>query len=345
VNDVIGIGTSPLVLLRAVRLTEFGYRVVLCDRASVFGGAWAAPDLLGFKNVEPGVHIIENRPSLERSLRTDFGIRMKRDLSVGLLGRTPLPMSIARVLFHGAIGAKALVRRRHDKARRSLQSAWRAASCVTAPFYYPKDGASEMIHALSSRFLENKGVIKLRTSVLRVVVTDSGVTSDTCTASLKSKKVLISSRAFASVFIRGTLQEVEIEKETLCNAVLHLATPKTTQYAYVEMFGDANLKRVRNLGSFVQPPPAAGEALLCVQYRSGAPNDGIELGRYLLRHLIRLRIVHPSSDVIALHRNEIEVSTITDRALLRLSRESGGRIEPILSTDFAEGFVSDPINF
>ena len=67
--DAVLIGTGPPMLLEGLWRAEAGQRVVFVDRASEIGGSWRTPAVLGHRNVELGVHLIENRPHLNALLK------------------------------------------------------------------------------------------------------------------------------------------------------------------------------------------------------------------------------------------------------------------------------------
>jgi phytoene dehydrogenase-like protein len=75
--DAVLIGTSPLMLIRAAMLARKGDRVVLLERASLPGGSWRTIEVLGFQNVEVGVHLLENRPNLYGFLAEELQVELR----------------------------------------------------------------------------------------------------------------------------------------------------------------------------------------------------------------------------------------------------------------------------
>src|SRR6266568_6861785 len=116
--DVIGIGTSPLMLMRAARLAALGERVLLCDRTQTLGGAWVTRSIMGMHNVEVGVHFLENRPTLTNALIEDLGLEVEAagpDQCFGLYRGHRVGIPLTRVMLHSVVAAKAAVRRQPDK--------------------------------------------------------------------------------------------------------------------------------------------------------------------------------------------------------------------------------------
>src|SRR3546814_12273422 len=74
----LAIGTSPLMLMRALIHAQQGDDVRIIDRAPVIGGSWTTPPLLGFTAADCGVHFLENRPDFYAALPS-LGIALEKD--------------------------------------------------------------------------------------------------------------------------------------------------------------------------------------------------------------------------------------------------------------------------
>jgi glycine/D-amino acid oxidase-like deaminating enzyme len=321
--DVIGIGTSPLILMRAVSLAALGKRVVLCDRSQVPGGAWVAGNLVGFSNVENGVHLLENRPILLNALARGLGIAVESDPCFALVGGYRLGMAISRVLIQGGFGFKALTRGEFDKAARSFRSAKRSAQNLNSCFHYPRGGASRVTEELCSRFLSYGGEILFGVEVLRIDVSDTKALCLTTLGKFTADKVLIGSRAFAPITIEGKVQDLRLERSPCQTAVLRIDGKVSFQDTYVEVLGDSHLKRARDVSRFVSPRIHPGERILCVQYRNAFPGDNKKLGDYILSQLLRSGLISREANVLEVCRNEIEIKTIPNRVLIRQWGYSG----------------------
>lgn len=337
---MLGIGTSPLMLIRAIRLAEAGRRVVLADRAATPGGGWAAPGLLGLERVEIGAHLLENRPSLVRGLEVDLGVPMQADPCTSLIKGRRAPMALTRAAFHAAIAARALARGEADKARRAMRSAWRTAMDSMHPYKYPQGGASSLLERLGQRFAGAGGVIRHGLEVQEIRVEDGLMTCVTGEGVVTPRLALISSRAWAPVLIDGVAEPVDVEHGMCWNAVLRVAGAGGPTFSYVEILGDPLLKRVRDIGAFARPRAPPGERLLVVQYRQDQGLDDEALGRLLAQRLARVRLLQRPGELLAVARTDAPLSTLTDATLQRIAHSGGGRIETLETSDLAEGFVS-----
>lgn len=326
--------------MRASRLAEQGRRVAVMDRALSVGGAWATADVLGFRNVEIGVHLLENRPSLYRAIADLDGLNMQRDPCVALLNGRMLPMSSARILFHCGVGANSLRRGAVDRARRSFQSARRAACHVTDSFYYPCGGAARLVAGLAARLRASGGQIHLGEEIHRVDIQHGGVQCHTSTGTVSASMLLASSRALPPLWLQGSRQAPQADQTRVFNAVLHIRSPAGLKSSYVEILGDKHLKRVRDVGRLTDPPPTPGESLLCVQYRDPKRVTREGLGPYLTKHLVRLNLIDPRAEVLGVHTSETRLTTVTDAALTDLERRAASALQLLRTTDFADGFVT-----
>jgi len=328
-------------LMRAANIATQGKRVLLCDRSPSIGGAWAAPDLLGLANVENGVHLLENRPSLLSALRDDLKVDMAPSPCFGLLAGRRTSMPVTRVLLQAGAGWNALVRGELDKATRSFRSALRASLNLGAGFYYPAEGASAFIRALYKRFVDAGGEVRSGVEVSKIEVVDGGARSITTAGVFETSTVLLASRAFAPVVIDRELQQTKVEVSRCRTAILRIRGSTHFEGGYVEILADGALKRARDLSQFVRPGIGSDERILCVQFRHAFPHDDWRLGEDILHRLRRLSLIAPGAALTDVCRSDIEVLTLTDHALRRLALRSGGVIGSLRTTDFAEGFVSD----
>jgi phytoene dehydrogenase-like protein len=64
IYDTILVGSSPLNLLEAIYLKQKGQKVLVIDRQSKIGGAWATTELNGLPDLEIGCHIWDIIPEV-----------------------------------------------------------------------------------------------------------------------------------------------------------------------------------------------------------------------------------------------------------------------------------------
>lgn len=339
-QSLIGVGTSPLMLMRAAQLAEGGNRVVLLDRSMRLGGGWAVDDVLGFSNVELGVHLLENRPELYSALARAIGVELATDAcAIQLVGRL-LPMHVGRMAFHAGVGLRSLGRFAPDRARRSFTSAWRATRNLGVDFRYPVGGASCILEALAARLAHAGGEIRLGQDVLSASLDHDGVRCETSGGAYAADGLLVSSRACPRLRILGTDQAPKSEASSVYTTVLRFLAPRGMKCSYVEILGDRALKRVRDLTPLVRPSPHGEERVWCVQCRAQGHADARSNGEEILRHLIRLGLVGEPAVVIAAFKTGVQLVTVTDRALLSMANASRGRLEVLRTTDLADGFVT-----
>jgi len=153
--DVLLVGTGPPMLFEGLAFAQNGARVVFVDRATDLGGSWRTPDVLGFSDVEVGVHLIENRPHLNRLFHVLMGAD---ELSIGtpdfavLKGRR-VPMRSARVLLYALVSAKNLLKLKLERVWHSLKNSASALRHISLPLIYPRAGIASFLKRLEERLL------------------------------------------------------------------------------------------------------------------------------------------------------------------------------------------------
>ena len=135
IYDVLLIGTGPPMLFEGLVLAEAGAHVVFVDRGDVLGGSWRTPDVLGFADVEVGVHLIENRPHLNQLFHALMGLE---ELTIGtpdfaLIRGKRIAMRPARVALYGLVTAKNMLKLNRERAVHSLVNMASAARHLSLP--------------------------------------------------------------------------------------------------------------------------------------------------------------------------------------------------------------------
>jgi hypothetical protein len=353
--DLIGIGTSPLMLIHALHAAQDGARVVLIDAAPGVGGAWRTVDLFGYRNLEPAVHLLENRPGIAQVLEAASGIAVPADtagLNFGLWRGRPIAMGPARVMLHGLVGLRAALHGNGEKAARMAISARRAMGNLQTPFVYPQGGMGRVITAMARRLTDGGGTILLGQPVESIAVSNPHVTVTLSDRSLACRRLVFSSRGHAPILPLPGGTPPQMTTDRIRNAVLQFTGEWMRPTGYVEVFGDPMVKRLRNTGSIASLDPNATFAtapaqVASVQLRSGKAGldenlTGSDLARALLDRLIHLRLIRPGAEPIDA-QVFMNIMTTADRhACEALQNTYPDQLQFIQSTDFAEALVNRP---
>ena len=81
--DYIIIGSSPLLLLEAIKLSKKGDSILMIERGKELGGAWVNSPLLGLEEVEVTCHLLESYKGVYNFLEEEFNIEFRE--------MTPMP--------------------------------------------------------------------------------------------------------------------------------------------------------------------------------------------------------------------------------------------------------------
>lgn len=334
------IGTSPPMLIQALARAEAGEAVTILDRATVIGGAWTTPPLVGLNSVECGVHLLENRPQFYAVLES-HGIALVRDERCLTYWRgKPLSMAPARVLFHLMVAANALRRREAARSRRTAISAARSAQNLTTPFCYPVQGCRALHQTLAHKLAERGVIPKLATEIMSIEIDSSvGIRCTTSAGTIAAEQLVISSRAHAPMIIDGRSFACEVEHDRIVTLILRGDDPLRPTSSYSELMGDPLLKRARDVTAFCQPGVGAGEFVFAAQLRDRGEQELLRRGpEAILAHLASLNLVSEQARLSQSARCDYAYSTLTDSSLESIAQLSRGRVGTVRTTDFADGF-------
>jgi len=338
IYDVLLVGTGPPMLFEGLALAQTGACVVFVDRGTVLGGSWRTPDVLGFAGVEVGVHLIENRPHLNRLFHVLMG---QDELTIGtpdfavVRGRR-LPMRSARIFLYALVASKNLLKLKIERVWHSLKNAGAALRYISRPLIYPRGGIASFLKRLEERLLAAGAEFRMGQELHAMDITPEGITATLEGAEIRAKRLIMSSRAHVPIKGHTALWQ-GVNAVRVCSVVLHLKSPTLSFAGYGEIIGDSVLKRVRDVAPFVAPKPAQGEALITVQLRNdpGDLADG-PLAEMILSKLIALNLLEPNAECLALHRDFVPLGTLPGTALSEIERRFPDQVTVLRTVDLGD---------
>lgn len=147
--DVLLLGTSPIMMIKALHFHHQGARVAVLERESHIGASWYTRDLWGHKNVEFSVHELLERPGVYRFFEECLGLEMVPSSKANGRWRTRRfgiatyrLLALLRVLVsHARAGQWAELLRFRDEL-------WRKLRYARVTTRYPAGGAVPMLQRL-----------------------------------------------------------------------------------------------------------------------------------------------------------------------------------------------------
>jgi hypothetical protein len=336
--DTLLIGTGPPMLFEGLSLAAKGQRIIFVDRASEIGGSWRTPAVLGYRNVEVGVHLIENRPHLnallERLLGAGALVRHPPDFGL-ILGRR-VPIRPARVLLYALAAVKALVKGRRERASHALRNSLSGLVHSRAPLIYPAEGFGAVLDALTCRLNAAGAEFRFNTVVDRVEVTKHGIVAATDQGALLARRLVMSSRAHAPIV--GVEQLCMSATTTVVHSLVMKAIDSEVGFdGYVEVIGDEILKRARNISRFTVPRPPAGTVMIVAQLRRPLDQlDDRELSAELLTRMRRLKLLGPRGVIAGIVRDEVTLNTLTKARATRIARLYPSQVTVLRTVDLSD---------
>lgn len=296
------VGSSPQLLVQAIRLADAGATVTVHEGNARLGGAWATTSFAGFHRVEVACHLLE---------RDEVGYAVLRDLGVELAPMTPQPRTVLRPgMSHAYVApltaaaqlafypvARATRRRSLDRQgwqrRRSLAVKELVDSVVDrSPVLGLTGGAGQLIGALVDRCTERGIDIRESAPVEKIRCADDGITL-TGNAGVESFDQVIISAAFAPerLVVDGVPTPRIVRRRTYVHRLLAMPAGSVAPHSYIRFPRDPVLQRCSLVTHSAIPGGDADADLLLVSVRCderGAPLHDLEttLARLATHELI-----------------------------------------------------------
>ena len=332
-------GTSPLMLCRAIGLAQAGHQVTMIDRNTTCGGAWQAISAFGHDNIEPAVHLLENRKSAYQGLHKAAGIELKQEQGgIGRIGPVRMPLGIVRPICFAGTTTRSMLRLNLDRTMFHARAFLRSTANMPTSFRYPLNGAGGMIRRMTSIAREHGVSIMLDTHVECAEITADGNPNEcrTSRGNMEFDHIGISSRAHCPIQANGQPFDFSAISYDTWSLLLHLKGNARFPHSYMEVVADKVIRRVRNVGEFAQPKPQHDHHVICVQLRQPPTGDSFELGSTIVERLIRMRLLEKGLKCIDAQLAPYRYLTIPDRELTFMSQKLAPHVIPVKTTDLAE---------
>ncbi len=311
--EVALIGTGPPMLLEGMIRAHAGQKVIFIDQASGLGGSWKCPDILGHKGVEVGVHLIENRPHLNRVFEALIPPPDRNDgaLDFGLWNGRRIPMNYARIALYGGIAGRNLFKGKLDRVWHSMKNAGEAMRYRNLSFIYPKRGMAHVLTMMQTRLMALGADFHFKHRVTEIDVTGEKVEVLTDQGRISVDHLVMSSRAHAPI-IGFEPVWTRANRTSITSVALKVTGPAPLFDGYVEIINDPVLKRVRNLTGFAEPACSTETALIVVQLRrtidETPPKD-------ILEYLTTLGLLERETAILEHFVDEVQLDTLRDSDL------------------------------
>ena len=325
------LGSSPIMMLWALHYMDQGYSVTMLEQRSTIGGAWYTKSCLGFDRLEPGYHIIENRPVVYQYLRQQ-GVLLNREKTWALYRGIRISYGMSQFLTYARrfaqtpLSDKAQIHYHWDKVRMSGRN-------LMEPFYYPDLGAHGVVRALASK-LESNGInIRTDARVHRIHISHPASKPQIYLdeQKLEVDKLILSSRAHAPIVLGDEEIKINIEYKKSTSLLLKISGKKLLNFSCIRILRDPIVIRVRDVGIYSKPTPSTGTLLFCVQVRK--VKDVPAYFNQVLDALVRNKILEPGASVMERYIEEYISPTILDTEADRLSKLVGLHLEIKKTTD------------
>lgn len=337
------IGTSPLMLIKAIELSQKGYSVLLIEKCEDWGGSWKTRNLWSYQGVEVSVHSIRNRAKVFRFLKDNFALNMKKFESYGFLGRWRIPLRWYRPL----IMLPTLVKRAlsfnisglvDGKDETGIHIFLRAMRNIFVDFEYPNGGSRELLEKLRASL----NIRTINTAVESIHISADRQTGvcKTVDGDVRFKHLILGSNMRGPIFL-GPEEELKFETEDseLTNILLHLEGRKKVSFCYAEKRWDPIIRRIRDMGMMAIPKPSAGRELIGVSlhrhFVAQTDNDQT-LAELVTNQLVLTGFLDSAPKILDFHIERTGIRKITNRDIAMLNRLLKPAVEVQRTGDFGE---------
>jgi hypothetical protein len=324
-------------MLKALDLHAQGRRVQILDRKNQAGGAWITKPVGRFRDVEIGVHLLQNRRLAYEFLETVVGIELVASPRghLAFLGPLPFSFSLGHLLEHVAY-----VVRSASRSAGELSSALRglppAVASIFEPCRYPPNGCRSITDRLL-KLLKDAGIVPtFGVEITRVEIDDDRLGGTCCTTSgeLRFRQIVVGSRAHCGIHHRGQRVPVHAPASTSTTFVLHLRGTLRRPFRYVRFWKDDILLRAGNTGRYASPAVDPDEVVVSAHIRPASIKARpAETAGAILAKLISYKLIAPGASVIDFDVDSYPVQTIRDADMDRLERTLAPAVIALKTTD------------
>jgi hypothetical protein len=339
--DVLLLGTSPIMMIKALHFRHQGARVVVLERESRLGGSWYTRDLWGYKNVEFSVHELLERPHVYRFFEECLGLEMVPSPQAnGRWGTRRFGIATYRLFVLLRVLVQHARAGMWDELLRFRQELARKLRYARVTTRYPAGGAVPMLQRLHDLLGEAGVPIELGVAALGVEL-DADRRGGVCRTSegdLRFGQVVFGQSAHCPVSIAGEPFPFEAQTKLVTSLLLHVEG-EVLDSGPLYTFDDPLVRRFRSVGGFQDPPLPPGQAFLALSTsdpRYTRPEAAADTAAAGLTRLVELGIVAPGARLIAHHMENYPLTKISRGERARMERALAPAVLMMPTWDLSE---------
>ncbi len=199
--DIAILGSSPIMLINAVKLSKLGHNVTIYDKDSNLGGSWASGRIGPFENIDLGVHLLYYQDGFDKEINY-----FNDEYDLGLVLVTPSPTGDI-FNFLRNYPEFSFKQKRLNRIYCSLSNLIRRYNnFLSRKYFYFYGGCNGLIARLRFILEYNNVIFRLSEKVERISqVSDDEFKIDSLVSSKIYNRVICSSRCLDTLLIDDTL--------------------------------------------------------------------------------------------------------------------------------------------
>ena len=350
-NTII-VGSSPLLLMEAIHLSQLGRKVLVLEEKDQLGGVWGGLHNKEFPYLDIGCHYWDISRRAYEFLRSNFRLNLEPF--------HPQPQFAYRnILFpydyKQAIrifrDLKKVVRRRSFGSFVSnmiLEEYHRPRLFpFTKKFLFPRGGSHELMTRLISHMQETDITMRKRTFVesIRFNVDQKQVEVGAGRESFLGDEVVTGSQARISDALNITPESIGTLRRIHTHVNLIVRDSSVPSFSYIRFIRHHAVNRMTDITGHLRHWNAdiPSRRVICIGIHDAYDKsvDDAEKIKQLVALLKEYRLVDPSAEVEGSYWNRYPVELLSDETRERLRREFSPMIRLFETTNFSMGVASN----
>ena len=349
--DHIIVGSSPVCMLKAIKLRQKGKKVCIIDSSDRLGGAWKtlAPDESGIGNVEIGCHIFEKDKKVFRFFENELNLKLvKLDPQPKITyGKRWLKYSLKNFMFiFRDVKYYFTYKYGFSHFRMNMYLFFKEIGQLNLKYYSFENDSIALAEKLSELVHRNGVEFKLNTRIkeLRInknqnyveLISDTGenINSNTISISYSSEvnEIFIDDQNQLEIFTKSKSEFVHLH--------LVIKDSKIKSFTYLRIFKNRLIHRVSDMSRQIKL--GEGEHLICIGiYPNNFSNKSQEeIFAATLNELKRMELISGDATILKKRWNSYSSNTIDYLDLKKLEKISNNKIQVIYTPDLVLGVRS-----
>lgn len=356
-QNIVIVGTSPLLVLEALYQKRIGNHVVIVDKNEVFGGAWLTTSALEIDNIEVGCHYMSRSLLAYDFLSEYLNLEMvKANRSFLDLSKTNLEQKkklnwidkviVPHQLYRAHLIKPKLILRmiKHMLLFRSMSQLkiyWDKLA-DWGSLYYPKQGIGELNNRLKSKLKESDIEI-IHDEIQTANAKKNGVELNLKQQDLTFDKIIMGQNVHIDVAVNDNQILTDKQKKEFVHISYLIKGTKKREFSCIQKMGvdlhknlESNLiMRIADVGKYYLPKESVNLVICCQITKSVFDEENIV--NRVFEAIKKLTLISEDSEILDYHTDFYSSSWISKSKYEDVISNLPSNIKILATEDLAYG--------